>query len=88
VRIAGANPSRGPTRLALSVGEAGRISAEVVDVAGRHLRTLSDSWRDAGPFTIEWDGRADDGSTVAAGVYLVRATASGEAAHTRVIVLP
>jgi hypothetical protein len=88
VRVVGANPSRAPAHFAVAVDKAAHVTAEVVDVAGRHQRTLSHEWRDSGPYTVDWDGRSDDGSAVAAGVYLVRVTAGGQSANTRVILLP
>jgi flagellar basal-body rod modification protein FlgD len=66
---------------------AGRVRLDVVDVQGRHVRTLVDGDRAAGTYRAAWDGRDGNGRAVPAGVYFVRLDAAGERASRKVAML-
>lgn len=79
------NPSRGAVAMALALPSAGRVSASVLDVAGRTVRTLiSNQQFAAGAHTIEWDGRGEAGRSLGAGVYFIQVRAGGETLRQRV----
>jgi hypothetical protein len=87
VRLAGANPTRGPVSCALTLGTAQRITADVLDVAGRQVRVLAEGEsRGAGTSRLEWDGRAADGRAVASGLYVVRVRSGAAMTQARFIV--
>jgi len=73
-RFAGAtpNPVRGAARFAFELPEAGEAKLAVYDLAGRLVRELAGGWFAAGPQSVAWDGRADDGGALAPGAYHVR----------------
>ncbi len=73
--------------LAYSVAQAGRVALTIYDVRGRAVRTLVDQDAAPGRFNAVWDGRADDGTTLAKGVYFARYLAAGEAAEERKLIL-
>ena len=50
---------------------AGRVTVRAYDLHGRLVRTLSDSDRPAGSFTVTWDGKTASGGWAPSGVYLV-----------------
>ena len=54
----------------LPVGE--RVRVSVHDVAGRLVAVLMDEWREAGRHVARWDGKTDEGTSAASGVYFVR----------------
>jgi len=63
-------------------GAASSVTAVVKDSSGRTVRTLRQGATPAGPVSIPWDGRDDNGNPLAAGAYtvsLVAADASGKA---------
>ncbi len=78
------NPSGGRTTLRFDLPAACRVRLDVYDVAGRKVRTLADGRRDPGRFEAIWNGRDDDGRSVASGVYFVRLEA-GDFRATRKI---
>jgi hypothetical protein len=79
------NPSRGETQMTLEMDARGHAEVGVFDAGGRRVRSLLAERIEAGPRSIRWDGRDDQGQRAAAGVYFVRVrTASGEA-HQRVV---
>ena len=74
VRLAGTNPTRGRTALDVTLDQPGVVRVAVLDVTGRVVRAIETS---AGAGTARVDLDLMD---VASGIYLVRATADGEAA--------
>ena len=74
------NPSRGPARLALALPAAATAEVAVFDAAGRHVRTLLSGALGSGSLPLLWDGLDARGRRAGAGVYFVRASASGSAA--------
>lgn len=70
------NPFNPVTEIAYSVKDAGRVTIEVYNVAGKVVRTLMDSDVDAGVTSkVTWDGTNDLGEKCASGVYFYRINA-------------
>ena len=66
------NPFRGRTDIAFDLHLAGTVELRVLDLAGRHVRTLLAAQPgEPGPHNVAWDGRRDDGREAPAGVYWV-----------------
>jgi flagellar hook assembly protein FlgD len=61
------------------------VSLIVLNSVGQHVRTLVQGSHAAGTHSATWDGRADDGRAVAAGVYLCRLEAGAQAATRKVV---
>ena len=80
------NPARSSTRIAYTLPAPGRVRVEAFDIGGRRVRTLRDLEEPAGPSTIEWDLRGDDGLNLAPGLYLIRAQLNDRVLTRRVIV--
>jgi len=59
----------------------------VFDVTGRKVRTLAREVRDAGIHVLTWDGRDDQGSELASGVYFVSARAVGLSHPVKVVLV-
>jgi len=72
LRSAGANPFAGQASLCYSVPSDGAVDLSIYDVAGRRVRGLVRNNVSAGQHPIIWDGRDDNGSSVATGIYLAR----------------
>jgi flagellar hook assembly protein FlgD len=54
------------------------VRLAIFDVAGRRIRTLCDGRvAPAGVSTVVWDGTADDGRELPAGIYLCRLMTPG-----------
>jgi sugar lactone lactonase YvrE len=81
------NPARDATRVWLSLARAADTRVNVLDLAGRLVRTLVDGRVAAGDREFDWDGRDASGSAVAPGFYVVSARAGGEVHTTSVVVL-
>lgn len=81
LRLLTPNPTTGVVHLAVPEGT-GPVRVDVLDVAGRRIRTLS--VRDG---AVTWDGRTATGLRAAPGVYVLRARTPGQAPWTLKITL-
>ncbi len=78
------NPARGSVALAYTLPSASRVTVAVYDIAGRVVDTLVDGETvDAGAHAVRWNG-----SSSAAGVYVVKLTADGVTASQRIVFAP
>jgi flagellar hook assembly protein FlgD len=66
----------------------GEVHLTVFDVTGRPVRRLVDGARyEAGQQHVTWDGRSDQGASVASGVYFYRIETNGFRATKRMTLL-
>lgn len=79
------NPARGATSVAFTLAERAAVTLRVVDAAGRQVRTLTPGALEAGSHTLAWDGRDDEGRSVAPGVYWLDVDAAGQRASRKVV---
>ncbi|MEQ1834287.1 MAG: FlgD immunoglobulin-like domain containing protein, partial [Candidatus Eisenbacteria bacterium] len=65
----------------------GAAEVRMIDLAGRHVRTLTRGTAEAGRQVIAWDGRDDSGRNVANGVYFLVARTGGAESKLKLVVL-
>jgi hypothetical protein len=63
------NPFNPTTSISFDLLESGNVTLSIYDVAGRHIVTLLNEQRSAGPNNVTWDGKDATGATAATGVY-------------------
>ncbi|HUU27621.1 MAG TPA: heparinase II/III family protein [archaeon] len=82
------NPFNPSTVITYSVsqGQAVPVRLEVFSLQGRTVKTLVNEVREAGVYSVFWDGTDKDGARAASGVYLYRLTA-GDYTRVRKMVL-
>lgn len=78
------NPARGAVTLSATLPAPGRLRVDVLDVAGRRLRTLHDGAAAAGTLVLRWDGRTDSGAEVSPGLYMMSVRLGGRTVVRRV----
>jgi len=82
------NPFNPITKIAYSVKEAGPVTIEVYNVAGKVVKTLLDTELEAGAIGhVVWDGRGGSGEQCASGVYFYRIAAPGFTTSRKMIML-
>ena len=79
------NPSRGTARFALALPAAGTVEVAVFDAMGRRVRTLLSGATESGSLPLLWDGLDARGRRADAGVYFLRASASGSTVTRRLV---
>lgn len=86
--VAAPNPFNPRTSIRFDLDRDASVELDLVDLAGRHVRTLrSREHLRAGRHTLVWDGRDDGGAPVASGSYLVRLRAGALTSTARVILI-
>ncbi len=77
------NPAGAAMELAFELPTRGEARLEVLDPAGRRVRSWAGSFA-AGAQHVTWDGRSDSGMRVAPGLYFVRVSSRHDVALRRV----
>ena len=86
VRVA-PNPFRQETQFRLNTPHEGNLEVVIYDASGRAVRHLRSGWTTAGVHAFAWDGRRDQGTTCASGVYFVGAVVGNERITSRIVKL-
>ena len=80
------NPFNPQTKIAFTIGLAGRASIEIYDLRGRLVRTLLRGEVVVGPQEVIWNGHDNQGRQVSSGIYFYRLV-SMDAVETRKMVV-
>jgi hypothetical protein len=85
------NPFNPTTTIEFDVPEvAGRIpraAIQIFNILGQHMRTLERGIHDAGRYSVTWDGKNENGTRVASGVYFYRLLAGDYASTKKMVML-
>ena len=82
------NPFNPRTTIEFELTKPSPVQLRVYDVSGRLVRTLlEDSWKGAGSHSVQWNGRDDQGQSVASGVYVYQVTAGDFVSAKRMVLL-
>jgi hypothetical protein len=84
------NPAVGDGKsvIAFSLPGAAHVSIDLYDLRGARVRRLISETRSAGPGSVAWDGRTDDGRVAAAGVYVMVLRSGGAVERAKLVRLP
>ena len=80
------NPFNSDTVFRFELPQSGAVELTVFNIAGQQVATLVQGQREAGSYTLRWDGRDEGGKGLASGVYLYRLRA-GEQVETRKLLI-
>ncbi len=64
------NPFNPTTEIQYQVPEKNHVSIKVFNISGQLVKTLVNTAKDAGSFTVKWDGRDQAGFQLPSGVYM------------------
>ena len=81
------NPFNPSTTIPFSLDSSQAVSLAIFNIAGQRVRTLADSWFDAGQHSAVWDGRDDSGRSLAAGIYIYRIKSGGRSASGKMLMI-
>jgi subtilisin family serine protease len=77
------NPFNPSTSIRFDLPHAGVVKANVYNILGQHVRTLTHRRFTAGTHTLTWNGRDTKGRPIASGVYILRMVAQDETRSIR-----
>jgi subtilisin family serine protease len=81
------NPFNGSTTIRFTLAESAPVEVVVLNVRGQRVRSLAAGTFGAGPHTVGWDGRGEDGRPLASGVYLVLLRTGGRVYTRKALLL-
>lgn len=79
--------SRGTTIMFSIPADNLKVSLRIYDVTGRKIKTLVDEIRGIGSHSVTWDGRNDNGSKVARGIYFYQLIAGDQKISKKLVIL-
>ncbi|HTW90612.1 MAG TPA: FlgD immunoglobulin-like domain containing protein [bacterium] len=79
-------PSRGRTMLRFQIPRPTHVTVKMYDASGRKVKTILDSERPAGVYTLTWDGRDDRGRVSSNGIYFCTMKAGDYKAGRKLII--
>jgi spore germination protein YaaH len=81
------NPFNNGTVIRFALPKINDTALTIYNLAGQKVATLIDGQRQAGIYTVRWDGRDDDGHPLASGVYLYRLQAEAQVQTRRLVLV-
>ena len=81
------NPFNASTQIAYDIATPGPVRLTIYNTLGQPVRTLVDQFQTAGSYQVRWDARDQQGTALAAGVYLVRLHYPGGEQTRRLLLL-
>ena len=81
------NPGREGTMLRFELASRADVEMAVYDVRGRLVRSVARGAFDPGSHSVRWDGRGEDGTPSAAGVYFYKLTANGASLARKMVLV-
>lgn len=80
------NPGRN-SHITFALPKRDHVSIGIYDISGRRRAVLADGVFEAGPHSLDWDGRGTDGREVGAGVYFYKMKAGAQTLTRRGVLL-
>lgn len=81
------NPFQTSTTIEYDLAKPGSFGIKIYNIKGQLVKTIADGQGKAGSFTVNWDGKDEQGRAVASGVYICMLEASGRKAAQKLMIL-
>lgn len=81
------NPSSGLATIRYALLRSDRVQITIYNMLGQKVKTLVDNWQPAGSYSLQWDGRNEQGKKAAAGIYLCRVNIAGREDTQKMVVV-
>ena len=81
------NPFNSETTIPFSLERGTDISITIYNILGERVRTVFNGYALAGTNSARWDGKADDGATVASGLYVISLRTRDQNSSRRVLMI-
>ena len=81
------NPFNPATTIAYSLPQSGDVSLKIYNMLGRRIKTLVDSYQEAGQHKIIWNGFNDSGAKAASGIYFYQLLSADKKLNKKMILV-
>lgn len=81
------NPFNPATTIKFGIPEASLVTVKIYDILGREVKTLLNEEKNAGTYSLLWNGLNESGSKVSSGTYIYRVTAGGHVQTKKMLLL-
>ncbi len=81
------NPFNPETTIEYNLKSNALVVIQIYDVQGKNVRSLGGDYRQAGTYTLKWDGLNESGTQVPSGVYFIRISAGNETLNHRIVMM-
>jgi len=81
------NPFNPTTRISFALPAAGEVRMSVFNVLGQQVKELVNGAMDAGVHEVIWDGKDNNGTSVASGIYFYKINANNFVATKKMVLL-
>ena len=81
------NPFNPETTIEYNLNASTQVSIKIFNIQGKQIRSLIDTYRQAGTYNLKWNGLNDNGTQVPSGVYFIRITAGNETLNHRIVMM-
>jgi len=72
------NPFNPETTIKFDLSKSGKVKLDIYNIKGQLVKTLADDSKDAGRYSLKWNGLDDNGIPASSGVYFYRLTTDGK----------
>jgi hypothetical protein len=81
------NPFNPETNIEYHLKSNALVAIQVYDVQGKKVRSLGGDYKQAGTYTIKWNGLNESGTQVPSGIYFIRISAGNETLNHRIVMM-
>ncbi len=81
------NPFNPETSISYQLSEAGMVNIGIYDICGKRIRTLVNSFKPAGKYSVTWDGYDNKKIRVSTGVYFIRMNSKDFSASRKLLLV-
>jgi hypothetical protein len=81
------NPFNPRTTVKYTVPSRGVVDINIYDASGAHVVTLFHGERNAGAYSVDWDGHARGGASASSGIYFARVSFNGSSRTRKMVLL-
>jgi hypothetical protein len=81
------NPFNPSTRIQYRLSERANVQIQIYNLAGQLVKTLLDETKEPGSYSLDWDGKTDNGYRAGSGTYFYRVQLAGHAQTKKMLIL-